>query len=144
MRVLHNSLDASAPAGAIDVVLSEKKGGSSEKLVTVALPAEERERWLRRMCSAASDDALPPAMREFRSAELATALDDSFATQRTASSTYGATRAPRTPRSSSCPNVTLAAASASSARLALIPTLTPTLTLTRTLADPDPDPDPEP
>ena len=118
VRVLHNSFDPSAPAGAIDVVLSEKKGGSSQKVVTVALPAEEKERWLRHMCSAASDDALPPAMRDFRSAELATALDDSFATQTTASSTYGATRAPRTPRtrSSSLPNVALTVASASSVR----------------------------
>ena len=84
MRVLHNSLDASAPAGAIDVVLSERKGGSSKKMVTVALPSQERERWLRHMCSAASDDALPqgaqpPAHARLRSDSEA-ALDRRLAT----------------------------------------------------------------
>ena len=98
MRVLQDSRDASAPTGAIDLVLSEKKGGSSNKVVTLLLPAEAKEPWLRHMCSAASDDALPPAMRGFRSLELATKLDDRFATQKTASSTYGAARAPRSAR----------------------------------------------
>ena len=87
VRVLHNSLDASAPAGAIDVVLSEKRGGRSRKVVTLALRAQDRQPWLRRMCSAVSDDTLPQAMRSFRSPELATALDDGFAAQAIASST---------------------------------------------------------
>ena len=113
VRVLHDSIDTSAPAGAIDIVLSEKKGGGSNKVVTMVLIAGDKGPWLRHMCSAASDDALPPAMRCFRSVELATALDNRFATQKTASSTYGAAQAPRTPRRSSSTDVTLPGAMAS-------------------------------
>ena len=105
VRVLHDSLDSSAPKGSVDIVLSEKKGGASNKTVTMLIPDDVREAWLRHMCSAASDDALPPLMKVHRDAELALALDNMHAMQKTASSTLGAAKTPRTPRRPSAVDV---------------------------------------
>lgn len=114
VRVLHDSLDDSAPKGAIDIVLSEKKGGASNKTVTMLIPDDVREAWLRHLCSAASDDALPPLMKGHRDAELAQALDNVHALQKTASSTLGAAKTPRTPRRPSAVDVSAVDASGAS------------------------------
>ena len=65
VRMLGDATDKAAPPGAVELLIVERRGSGASKRLTIALPldAAVRGRWLRHLCSAVSDDALPPAMR---------------------------------------------------------------------------------
>ena len=111
VRMLGDATDKAAPPGAVELLIVERRGSGASKRLTIALPldAAVRGSWLRHLCSAVSDDALPPAMRSHRAEPLARAIDDAFATQPTARGSLLGSTTPRTPRTSTCASASNAA-----------------------------------
>lgn len=101
VRCFRTCTDSSAPSGAVELIVSERKG--KDKTVIFAIPLEEapRNAWLRYLASATACECITQEMRPHRDHFLAAKVDMTHGEQAVGSSSMFASKTPRNPRKDS-------------------------------------------